>query len=91
MYILTSGELESSRFVVIAWGIDRKSPYKEGQKMNSRMIGYILLIVLGAVCAILSGWVYLLEPELRFLMFTLLGVLVMVAGFVRIVRERRAS
>ena len=79
------------QFVVIAWGINRKRAYKEGQQLNSKMIGYILLVVIGAVCAILSGWVYLLQPEFRFLMFTLIGVLTMAAGIVRIVRERRAS
>lgn len=59
--------------------------------MNSRIAGYILLIVLGAVCTILSGWVYLLEAEFRYLLFTLLGVLVMIAGIVRLVRERKAT
>jgi len=57
--------------------------------MNSRIAGYILLIVIGAVCTILSGWVYLLEAELRFLLFTLLGLLAMIGGIVRIVRERK--
>lgn len=59
--------------------------------MNSRMIGYSLLIVIGAMCTILSGWVYLLEPEFRFLLFTLIGVLTMAAGIIRIVRERHTS
>jgi hypothetical protein len=61
----------------------------EGQKMNSRIIGYVLLIVIGAVCAFLSLWVFLLQAELRFLLFALLGVLVMIAGIVRILRERK--
>ena len=56
--------------------------------MNSKIIGYIMLIVIGAVCAVLAGWVYLLEAELRFLLFALMGILVMVAGIVRWMRER---
>jgi len=59
--------------------------------MNSKIIGYIMLIVIGAVCTILSGWVYLLEAELRFLLFALMGILVMVAGIVRWMRERQVS
>jgi hypothetical protein len=59
--------------------------------MNSRIIGYILLIVIGAVCAFLSLWVYLLEGEFRSLMFVLVGLLAMIAGIIRIVRERRGA
>jgi hypothetical protein len=59
--------------------------------MNSRIVGYIVLIVIGAVCAILSGWVYLLESEFRFLLFTLIGLLAMIGGIVRLVRERQGT
>lgn len=57
--------------------------------MNSQTIGYILLIVIGAVCAILSMWVYLLAPETRFLLFALVGLLTLVAGIVRLRRARK--
>ena len=59
--------------------------------MNSRMIGYILLIVIGVVCTFLSGWLFLLEGEMRSLMFVLVGLLAMVGGIVRIVRERQGA
>lgn len=57
--------------------------------MNRQMIGYSLLIVMGAICAFLSFWVYLLQAELIFLMFGLMGLLIVVAGVVRITRERK--
>ena len=57
-------------------------------QMNSKFFGYLLLILIGAVCTILSGWVYLLEADLNSLLFALLGILVMVAGIVRWARER---
>ena len=59
--------------------------------MNSKTYGYLLLIVIGAACTVLSGWVFLLEAEPRFLLFALLGILAMVAGIVRWVRERQVS
>jgi uncharacterized membrane protein HdeD (DUF308 family) len=59
--------------------------------MNSRIFGFVFLIVMGAICAFLSGWVYLLEGETRFALFALLGVLIMAAGIIRIVRERRGG
>jgi hypothetical protein len=55
------------------------------------MIRNLSFVVIGALCTFLSAWVYLLEAELRFLLFALLGLLVMVAGIVRIVRERQES
>ena len=60
-------------------------------QMNSKMIGYIVLIVIGAVGALLSGWVFLLNGELRFLGFALVGVLAMIAGIVRMRRERQGA
>lgn len=59
--------------------------------MNIKLIGYVYLIVAGAVCAVLSGWVYLLERETLWLLFALLGIVGLVAGIVRLVRERASA
>jgi hypothetical protein len=58
--------------------------------MNGKIILYVLLIIIGAVCTLLSGWVYLLEFHTRSLLFALLGILAVVAGIVNIRRERQA-
>ena len=55
--------------------------------MNSKRIGYIGLIVIGIVCAFLNGWVFLLGREGRFLLFALMGILVIIAGVVRLRRQ----
>lgn len=57
--------------------------------MNRQTIGNSLLIVMGAISAFLAFWVYLLQPELNFLMFGLVGVLIVVAGVVRMARARK--
>jgi hypothetical protein len=54
--------------------------------MNSKRIGYIALIVIGIVCTFLNGWVFLLEREGRFLLFAFMGILVIIAGAVRLRR-----
>jgi multidrug transporter EmrE-like cation transporter len=55
--------------------------------MNAKRIGYIALIVIGIVCTFLNGWVFLLEREGRFLLFALMGILVIIAGVVRLRRQ----
>jgi hypothetical protein len=54
--------------------------------VNSKRIGYITLILIGIVSTFLNAWVFLLEREGRFLLFALVGVLVVVAGVVSIRR-----
>jgi hypothetical protein len=55
--------------------------------MNSKRIGYIILIVIGILCFFFNGWVFLLEREGRFLLFTLMGILVIIAGSVNLRRQ----
>lgn len=59
--------------------------------MNTKRILYIGLILIGAVSAFLNGWVFLLNGEIRSLLFAGLGILIVIAGIVNLRRERSAS
>jgi hypothetical protein len=59
--------------------------------VSSKLILYIGLTLIGAVCAFLNGWVFLLDSELQPLLLTGVGILIMIAGVVNIRRERSAN
>lgn len=59
--------------------------------MGSSLWPSVILTILGILCVLLSGWVYLLEPNTRSLLFAGLGVLLTIAGIVNIRRIQSAK
>jgi uncharacterized integral membrane protein len=58
--------------------------------MNREVILYVVLFIIGAVSAFVNGWAFLLEPNnTRSLLFTALGLLIMVAAVVNVRRRMK--
>ena len=57
------------------------------ESMNSKRIGYIALIVIGILCFFLNAWVFLLEREVRSLLFAARGIFIVIAGIVNLRRQ----
>lgn len=59
--------------------------------MSKKLLPYVLLVIIGLVDALLNLWVFLLERETRPLLVAAVGILIMIAGIVRIQKERNAE
>ncbi len=59
--------------------------------MSKKLLPYVFLVIIGLVDALLNLWVFLLERETRLLLVAAVGILIMIAGIVRIQKVRNAE
>ncbi len=57
--------------------------------MNKKLLLYGFLVVIGLADALLNLWVYLLNRETMPLLQAGVGILIMIAGIIRIQREKK--